>query len=89
MTARIPQTAHIPQVEGVDWRPSLRARLLWLLVAKVVGLWLLWYVCFSAAHRKAVDGDVAAVRLAIQVAGSTSAAAPPLPAKNSLERSGD
>ncbi len=82
-------TSRVPEIEGTDWRPALRAKLLWLLVAKVMGLWLLWYVCFSASHRKAVDGEVAAARLAIPMVRSTSAAAPGPPWNNSLERSGD
>jgi hypothetical protein len=48
-----------------DWRPSLRRKIVWLLVAKLVGLLLLWALFFSPSHRVEVTPEHAERILAI------------------------
>ena len=47
------------------WRRTLRRELSWLLALKVAALALLWWLCFSPAHRTAVDGQTESRRLAL------------------------
>ena len=57
----------LPADPGIppDWRPSLRRKIAWLLVAKLVGLLLLWALFFSPSHRVEVTPERAERILAI------------------------
>lgn len=48
--------------QAEDWRPDLRRKLTWLLIAKLGLLVLLWAVCFSPSHRSSVDVTTAGRR---------------------------
>jgi hypothetical protein len=59
-----------------DWRRALRRELASLLALKAAALWLLWALCFSAAHRTAADVTAASRPLgvppaAVQLASGT------------------
>ncbi len=47
------------------WRGILRRHLTLLLAIKLAALALLWVLCFSPAHRSAVDGQAAARHLGL------------------------
>ena len=40
-----------------DWRRATRLQVLWLLLAKLAALMLLWFLFFSPGHRQRVDGE--------------------------------
>lgn len=66
------------------WRRTLRRELCWLLVLKVAALGLLWWLCFSAAHRTPVDGEAQSQRLALTRAPLL--ALPPAPSSGENRR---
>src|ERR1700738_1264549 len=57
---------------GDDWRRATRSKLLWLLLAKLAALMLLWFLFFSPAHRQRVDGETASSHFAVSGAPPTS-----------------
>lgn len=46
-----------------DWRRVLRRKIGWLLLAKLLALWLLWALFFSPAHRVPMNDAVVSERL--------------------------
>jgi|HigsolmetaAR205D_1030408.scaffolds.fasta_scaffold00847_5 hypothetical protein len=66
-------TAHASRRAAADWRRQLRREIVWLLLAKVAALTLLWAAFFSPSHRFEVTREQAAAQLAV---GDTPATAP-------------
>jgi len=62
-----------------DWRPRMRAELLWILLAKLAALTLLWGLFFSAAHRVSVDGRSLSRRLGVPPSPSWPRSRPTIP----------
>jgi hypothetical protein len=48
-----------------DWRSGFRIKIGWLLLIKLIGLILLWFLFFSPAHRTTVTEERAARILAV------------------------
>jgi hypothetical protein len=49
----------------IDWRQALRAKIGWLLLAKLIGLTVLWALFFSPRHRVKVTPERAARTFAV------------------------
>jgi hypothetical protein len=56
------------------WRRALRRKLTALLALKAAALWLLWALCFSAAHRVAPDANAASRALGMPAIAASAAA---------------
>jgi hypothetical protein len=49
---------------GSDWRRATRSQVLWLLLAKLAALMLLWFLFFSPGQRQRVDGEATSAHFA-------------------------
>jgi hypothetical protein len=56
------------------WRRALGRDLTALLALKAAALWVLWALCFSAAHRVAADANAASRALGMPAAAASAAA---------------
>jgi hypothetical protein len=49
-----------------DWRRAMRSQVVWVLLAKLAVLTLLWFLFFSPAQRQRVDGAATSSHFALE-----------------------
>lgn len=69
-----------------DWRRRMRGELVWILLAKLAALTLLWLLFFSAAHRQPVDAGSVGLRLGVAPAAVSAPSSTSTPLRKEISR---